>query len=65
MTAGCMVVRKEAYLSIGGMNESFAIAFNDVDFCIRLRAAGWRIIWTPVVELYHRESVSVGRHNAP
>ena len=65
VTAGCMVVRKEAYLGIGGMDEAFAVAFNDVDFCIRLRAAGWRIIWTPVVELYHRESVSVGRHNAP
>jgi GT2 family glycosyltransferase len=65
VTAGCMAVRKEAYLGIGGMDESFAVAFNDVDFCIRLRAAGWRIIWTPVVELYHCESVSVGRHNAP
>ena len=59
------MVRKEAYLGIGGMEEAFAVAFNDVDFCIRLRAAGWRIIWTPVVELYHCESVSVGRHNAP
>ncbi len=65
VTAGCMAIRKEAYLGIGGMDETFAIAFNDVDFCIRLRAAGWRIIWTPVVELYHRESVSVGRHNGP
>jgi O-antigen biosynthesis protein len=65
VTAGCMVVRKEAYLGIGGMDETFAVAFNDVDFCIRLRAAGWRIIWTPVVELYHHESVSTGRHNSP
>ena len=64
VTAGCMAVRKEAYLSIGGMNEALAVAFNDVDFCIRLRAAGWRIIWTPTVELYHRESVSVGRHSS-
>ena len=37
VTAGCMAVRKEAYLSIGGMNEALAVAFNDVDFCIRLR----------------------------
>ena len=64
VTAGCMAVRKEAYRSIGGMNEALAVAFNDVDFCIRLRAAGWRIIWTPTVELYHRESVSVGRHSS-
>ena len=41
--------------------SNLAIAFNDVDFCIRLRAAGWRIIWTPTVELYHHESASVGR----
>ena len=55
-----MVVRKEAFEAIGGFNEEFAVAFNDVDFCIRLRAAGWRIIWSPAVELYHHESVSVG-----
>ena len=47
------------------MNEALAVAFNDVDFCIRLRAAGWRIIWTPTVELYHRESASVGKHSSP
>ena len=64
VTAGCMAVRKEAYLSIGGMDEALAVAFNDVDFCIRLRAAGWRIIWTPTVELYHRESASVGSYSS-
>ena len=50
---------------LGGFDERFDIAYNDVDFCIRLRKAGWRIIWTPVAELYHRESVSVGRPESP
>ena len=65
VTAGCMAVRADVFRAMGGFREEFEIAFNDVDFCIRLRAAGWRIIWTPTVELYHRESVSVGKHNSP
>ena len=65
VTAGCMVIRKEAFDAIGGFREQFAIAFNDVDFCLRLKAAGWRIVWTPNVEVYHHESVSIGRHNSP
>ena len=65
VTAGCMVVRRDAFDALGGFNERFDVAYNDVDFCIRLRGAGWRIIWTPVAELYHRESVSVGRPESP
>jgi GT2 family glycosyltransferase len=40
-------------------------AYNDVDLCLRLRKAGWRLIWTPTVELFHHESASTGRHDAP
>jgi GT2 family glycosyltransferase len=65
VTAGCMVVRRSVFDALGGFDERFDIAYNDVDFCIRLRKAGWRIIWTPVAELYHRESVSVGRPESP
>lgn len=64
VTAGCMIIRKEAFQSVGGFDEDFAVAFNDVDLCIRLRAAGWRIVWTPAVELIHHESVSVGKHSS-
>ncbi len=60
VTAGCLAIRRDVFLAQGGFDERFTIAFNDVDFCIRLRAAGWRIIWTPTVELYHHESASVG-----
>lgn len=65
VTAACMVMRREAFDGIGGFNEKLAIAFNDVDLCIRIRRLGWRILWTPVVEMYHHESASLGKHNAP
>lgn len=65
ITAACMVLRREAFEAIGGFNEELAVAFNDVDLCIRIRNAGWRILWTPEVELYHHESASVGKHDSP
>ena len=63
MTAACMLVRRDVFLNVGGYEEALGIAFNDVDFCLRLSEAGWRIVWTPSAELYHRESVSIGRHD--
>ena len=64
VTAACMILRKEVFDSIGGFNEDLAIAYNDVDLCIRIRRAGWRIIWTPEVELYHHESASTGKDDS-
>jgi GT2 family glycosyltransferase len=64
VTAACMLVRRDIFLDLEGFDEAFAIAFNDVDLCLRLREAGWRIVWTPSAELYHKESASIGRHNA-
>jgi GT2 family glycosyltransferase len=64
VTAACVAVRREVFEDLNGFDERFAIAFNDVDFCIRLRQKGWRIIWTPEVEHYHLESQSVGRHDS-
>jgi GT2 family glycosyltransferase len=63
VTAACVLVRREAFSSIGGFNETLAVAFNDVDFCLRLQEAGWRIVWTPGAQLYHKESSSLGRHD--
>jgi GT2 family glycosyltransferase len=65
VTAACMALRREAFDAVGGFNEKLAVTFNDVDLCIRLRDAGWRIIWTPTVELYHHESASVGAYDSP
>ncbi len=61
VTAACAVVRREVYREFGGLNEeNLAVAFNDVDFCLRLRAAGYWIVWTPHAELLHHESASRG-----
>jgi GT2 family glycosyltransferase len=61
VTAACMVVRHKAWIDVSGFDEqNLAVAFNDVDFGLRLRRAGWRTVWTPEAELYHHESVSRG-----
>ncbi len=64
VTAACMLMRRNVFLEVGGFDEALAIAFNDVDLCLRLRRVGWRIVWTPSAELYHRESASIGRHDS-
>ncbi|WP_461717884.1 glycosyltransferase family 2 protein [Bradyrhizobium liaoningense] len=62
VTAACLATRRRDYLAVGGMDESrFAIAFNDVDYCLRLRQAGKRIVFTPHAKLVHAESASRGR----
>jgi O-antigen biosynthesis protein len=61
VTAACMVLRRDTYLAVGGLDEAeLAVAFNDVDLCFRLLRAGYRNLWTPYAELYHRESASRG-----
>jgi hypothetical protein len=60
-----MAIRREVFEAVGGFDERLAIAFNDVDLCMRIKQAGGRIVWTPSAELYHRESVSLGSHNSP
>ena len=65
MTGGCLLLRRSVFEELGGFDESLAVAFNDVDLCLRIRDAGLRIVWTPAAELYHHESVSVGRPDSP
>ena len=61
VTAACVLVRREAYLAVGGFDEEhLKVAFNDVDFCLRLRERGYRIVYTPYAEFYHHESASRG-----
>jgi GT2 family glycosyltransferase len=60
VTAACMLVRRSVFEELGGFDEVFAVAFNDVDFCIRLGRAGYRLLYTPHAELTHYESVSRG-----
>ncbi|HEY2680422.1 MAG TPA: glycosyltransferase family 2 protein [Candidatus Udaeobacter sp.] len=64
VTTACALVKREAYLQVGGLDENLAVTFNDVDFCLRLRGAGYRIVWTPYAELIHHESASRGFDNS-
>jgi glycosyltransferase involved in cell wall biosynthesis len=65
VTAACLVVRKSVFEQVEGLDESLAIAFNDVDFCLRVRAVGYRNVWTPYAQMYHHESASRGTEDTP
>jgi len=60
VTGACLMVKKSLYEQLGGLDESFEISLNDVDFCLRLRELGLLNVFTPFAELYHYESVSRG-----
>ncbi|MCA8020310.1 glycosyltransferase family 2 protein [Burkholderia metallica] len=61
VTGACLVVRRSLYCQLGGLNEcDLKIAFNDVDFCLRVRQAGYTVVWTPYAVLYHHESATRG-----
>ena len=61
VTAACLVIRREVFEQVGGLEaDQLKVAFNDVDFCLKVRAAGYRNFWTPYAELYHHESASRG-----
>ena len=64
VTGACLLVGRELYMSLGGMDESFVIALNDVDFCARARQAGVRVVFAASVCLHHYEGLSLGRHYA-
>jgi O-antigen biosynthesis protein len=66
VTGACLVVRKSAFLEVGGLNaDDLTIAFNDIDFCLKLQARGYRNVWTPFAQLVHHESASRGREDTP
>ena len=60
VTAACLLVRAAVYDDVNGLDENYAVAFNDVDFCLKLRKLGLLNVWTPFAELYHYESISRG-----
>lgn len=60
VTAACLVISKSIWDEVGGMDEAFAVAFNDVDFCLRVQERGYHNLWLPQAELYHYESASRG-----
>lgn len=66
VTAACLLLRKEVFDEVSGLNEQdLAVAYNDVDLCIKVREAGYRNVWTPYAALYHHESISRGADDTP
>lgn len=66
VTAACLVVQRERFLAVGGFDaEKFAVAFNDVDLCLKLNARGWQSLYEPRAVLVHHESVSRGLDRDP
>ena len=65
VTAACLMCRREVYEQAGGLDETFKVAFNDVDFCLRIKQLGYNNIYLPHVVLYHYESKSRGAEDTP
>ena len=66
VTGACLMIRKSLYAEAGGLDDqNLAIAYNDVDFCLRLVELGYRNVWTPRAVLYHHESISRGYEDTP
>lgn len=65
VTAACLVIRRDIYQEVGGLDEDLAVAFNDIDFCMRVGERGYRNLWTPHAQLYHYESASRGYEQTP
>jgi GT2 family glycosyltransferase len=65
VSSACMMVRKSVFDAVGGFDQTLSTPYNEVDFCLKMRKAGYRIVWTPFVELYyaHKEQ-SLKRHNS-
>lgn len=65
VTAACMMVRKDVFEEVEGLTTELAVAFNDIDFCMKIRKAGYLIVYNPYAELYHYESKSRGLEDTP
>jgi O-antigen biosynthesis protein len=61
VTAACMLLRKSVFEEVGGLDEKLRVSFDDVDLCLRIRERGYLVVYTPYAELYHYESVTLGR----
>ena len=65
VTAACIMTKREIYEQVGYMDEKFAVAFNDVDFCLKIRELGKLIVYNPFIEFTHYESKTRGDENTP
>ena len=64
-TAACLMMRRDVFDEVGGLDENFEVAFNDVDLCMKIRKKGYLVVFTPYAELYHYESKSRGNDSTP
>lgn len=65
VTAACIMIPRNVFEKINGFDESYQVAFNDVDLCMHIRQLGYNVVWTPYAELYHYESKSRGAEDTP
>jgi len=65
VTAACLMTKKEIFKEVDGFDENYTHAFNDVDFCLKIRQKGYLIVYTPYAELYHHESLTRGYEDTP
>ena len=66
VTGACLMTRKRLFEALGGLDEqNLGVAFNDVDYCLKVREAGLRVVYTPYAELYHHESLTRGYEDSP
>ncbi|HWG44310.1 MAG TPA: glycosyltransferase family 2 protein [Gemmataceae bacterium] len=65
VTGACLMTPRHAFEEVGGLDERFVLAFNDIDYCLRLRERGHLVVWTPYAELYHYESLTRGPEDTP
>lgn len=65
VTAACLMVKKSLFEQVGGLDSNFAVAYNDIDFCLRIRELDKLVVYTPYAELYHYESKSRGYEKTP
>lgn len=65
VTAACLMTRRDVFEEVGGFDEEFVLAFNDVDFCLKIRDKGYSVLLTPFAELYHYESKTRGYEDTP
>ncbi len=65
VTAACLMVKKSTFLQVGGLDEDFKVAFNDIDFCMKVRELGKLVVYNPNAKLYHYESKSRGYEDTP
>jgi GT2 family glycosyltransferase len=65
VTGACLMTKRDIFEQVGGFDERFAFAFNDIDLCLKMREEGYLVVWTPYAELYHHESKTRGCDDTP